>query len=401
MFFVFYSYVHIKCNADQALILNTETNYSILTNNPTFVRLYHKISFPTIYYLFEFETIKVDEAFISLLSELENNFCGEFFDGCEKPIQFSPQIMMRNNIPINLSSSTNFTNNIALISEIGRDVLNNFIELSIYYSSYSSIDGFERAFYQYYYPINLKPIPRLPIFEKVFDFDYPSLAKLNLILGDLSDSDIPYIQKWISYFASIHLEINLYVVDKIYIDLPSSFLLLFSNIYVWFNLFSCLNPLDRKVLCQKNYVLIYNLEMLDQANRVLDIDEIYPLYNGDNIEFLKSCLSYDKDEILKSQFLDHTIFKNTYLNANFFGELSILPNGDVYSCKNKPSLGNIFETSVKELLKKEFCHTRNWFIVRKEMQFCKDCVFNCLCPPLTSNELDMHYWTFCCNNLLS
>ena len=49
MYFVFYSNIHINASITQALILNTETNDSVITNNLTFIRLYSKISYPTIY----------------------------------------------------------------------------------------------------------------------------------------------------------------------------------------------------------------------------------------------------------------------------------------------------------------------------------------------------------------
>ena len=132
MYFVFYSNVFVNSGDDQVLILNPETNDSIVINNPTFVYLCNKISYPTIHYMIEFSNDQVDEEFFSILEYLENKFYGEMFDTKNKPIQFSPQIKINNNDPGLMLDFVNARDKNDLLNEIGTDILDNVLEISTY-----------------------------------------------------------------------------------------------------------------------------------------------------------------------------------------------------------------------------------------------------------------------------
>lgn len=396
MYFVFYSNIHINASITQALILNTETNDSVITNNLTFIRLYSKISYPTIYYMLDIgiEDIDSDEDFASLLRYLEDNFYGELFDMENRPIQFSPQVKINNNDPINISSISKADDKENALNVIGTDILGNILEISIYYNTLTLPNCYKDAYLQYLYPIQNVESIRFDNFDKLLFADYPNLSKVNFILGDFLIENIDYLQKNIQDLINRNIEVNLYVVDYVYDDIPDLFLMLFANIYVWYDSFSRFKKSTKRMASQKNYFLVYSTETLQELETLSNIDEIYPLYYN-NIDFVEDYLSFRKEELLSIGISGRNILMNQYVNSNFFGELSIYPNGNVFSCKNGEPLGNIYRDLVKDMLMKEFCQTRYWFMTRNNLSICRDCIFNTICPPITSNELYMNKWNFC------
>ena len=206
--------------------------------------------------------------------------------------------------------------------------------------------------------------------------------------------NIDYLQKNIQDLINRNIEVNLYVVDYVYDDIPDLFLMLFANIYVWYDSVCRFKKSTKRMASQKNYFLVYSTETLQELETLSNIDEIYPLYYN-NIDFVEDYLSFRKEELLSIGISGRNILMNQYVNSNFFGELSIYPNGNVFSCKNGEPLGNIYRDLVKDMLMKEFCQTRYWFMTRNNLSICRDCIFNTICPPITSNELYMNKWNFC------
>lgn len=52
------------------------------------------------------------------------------------------------------------------------------------------------------------------------------------------------------------------------------------------------------------------------------------------------------------------------MNDNFFGKLTIYPSGEVYANVNCSVLGNIQDSSLKELLYKEITEGNAWLRIR-------------------------------------
>ena len=394
MYFVFYSNVFVNSGEDQVLILNTETNDSIVINNPTFVYLCNKISYPTIHYMIEFSNDQVDEEFFSILEYLENKFYGEMFDAKNKPIQFSPQIKINNNDPGLMLDFVNARDKNDLLNEIGADILDNVLEISLYYSTLTIDNGLKDIYLQYLYPIQDENKCKFIAWDKLFNVNFRNLQKVKLVVGDFERIDIDYIQKLISAIDNSFIEIELYIDSRIYKNMPIEFLLMFSNIYVWYTSISQLENVNKRINTQNNYFLVSDMNTLSRAESLMNIDEIYPLCN-ENEDFVREYLLFEKEELLKNEISERKLLMNMYINSNFFGELSIYPNGNVFSCKNGEPLGNIYRDLVKDMLMKEFCQTRYWFMTRNNLSICGDCIFNTICPPITSNELYMNKWNFC------
>lgn len=401
-YFLLYSYVHINCSRYEALIVNTESGKTIITQNVTFIKLFSKLKLPTIYYMIQItDELCNDIGFFNLLHVLEEEFCGEIISCIEsnRPIQFSPQLKMSNNSPLDNDylSSFDFINSDvvtqSMLDKLGHNILSNVLELSIYYNTLLTDKTLfnKIAHNQFLFPVIARQEMKLKNLNAIFDYSYPKLCKINIIVGKLDSADIEYLTACIQKYA-LSGKVTLYVTGEIYNDIDNDFITLFNRVYVWNN---------RWIVCQKvagnqiNLFLAENDTDLQMFENNSDIDEIFPLYNGENLNFCRNYLSFNRTDILNEEFSEREIFMNQYINTNFYGELSIFPDGNVYSCKNKISIGNIMEFNMKEILLSEFCNHRNWFITRNKISKCKDCVLNWICPPITHMELSMKAWQLC------
>ena len=82
----------------------------------------------------------------------------------------------------------------------------------------------------------------------------------------------------------------------------------------------------------------------------------------------------------------NSILVNNKLNSFFFGRLLVLSNGDAYADVNLKKLGNIYKNSLYEIIFQEMKSGKSWRRLRKNFEPCNQCVYELLCPPITSYE---------------
>jgi pseudo-rSAM protein len=122
--------------------------------------------------------------------------------------------------------------------------------------------------------------------------------------------------------------------------------------------------------------------------------EITPYYNQKNLDFFKENVFLELADILNTPVSRETIFRREILNENFFGKLFISPRGDVYANMNKPSLGNITNEPLKELVYKELYNSLAWLKVRDKSP-CIHCVNKLLCPSVSNYEFAIGQENLC------
>lgn len=402
-YFLLYSYVFVNCSDREALLVHTEKGISKVTDNIHFVNLFRKIPLPTHYYMLRVPNeLEADVSFMALLNELEAELFGEILYTTEenRPIQFSPQVKINNNTPLESEylSSLNFDRSDflaqAILDDIGTHILDNVLELSIYYSSLdrATSGAPETACDQYAFPVVRDGIKKIKELDRIFENEYAKLLKVNFIVGDLDEEDSAYLQECIRNYE-LRGKTYLYITAEKHPQLPSALTDLCEEVYVWHTGHASVGETRKEN--ETNYFLAQNEEELLSVENEEAVDEVYPLYNGSNLDFMKTYLSYSREDVLKNEITEREIFMNKYINTNFYGELSVNPEGEVFSCKNNESLGNIQTDSLKKIVLNEYCKHRNWFLTRNRMPGCKDCVYNWVCPPVTGNELAMDHWTFC------
>lgn len=120
------------------------------------------------------------------------------------------------------------------------------------------------------------------------------------------------------------------------------------------------------------------------ASLHIDNYDYQPFYNGTNLAFFKENIFTEKEEIFAAKPKMKDIYKNTTVNTLNFGRLIILNNGHIYANVNASRLGILGKDSIRDVLSKEMYHGKSWRRVRKNVEPCKNCTFEALCPPLSN-----------------
>ena len=399
-YFVFHSFVHINYSSymNEVLIYNTENNYSLLSSNENLIGSIKKMNKPEVSYFIELaNNYYLCKDFIQIITSLEDNMCGELIT-CEReamPIQLSSHIRMQNDLLFeknyfNHNKENEFINKIYL-DEIGNDILLEVLEISIFYGNLKDEYKYANAHQQYMFPL-AEDGQILYDMNAIFKFNLPRLHTVNFIIGQLTDDEFETLYRYINENMSSKV-VNLYTTHNIYKKLASDFLCLFNTTYIWTDLRK-----DMEETYPNNHKILYlseNISSLIEMEHYFDSKYLFPLYNGKNSSSIQEYLGFSRKDLLNVNSTEHDILVNTYINSNFFGELTIYPNGNVHSCKNSPPIGNLRMNNIKEVVLEELYKQQSWFIVRKRLSLCADCVFNRLCPPISNLEMSINLTNLC------
>lgn len=131
-----------------------------------------------------------------------------------------------------------------------------------------------------------------------------------------------------------------------------------------------------------------DMEQLENLNLPEGVSiQVRPFYTGSNYAFFRDFVFSDLEDILAVPIDRKTIFRHKVLNDNFFGKLTVFPSGEVFANVNCSALGNIQESSLKELVYRELTEQNVWLRVRSKETPCKQCINKDLCPSISNYEL--------------
>lgn len=116
----------------------------------------------------------------------------------------------------------------------------------------------------------------------------------------------------------------------------------------------------------------------------LDNCDFQPFFNGKNLDFFREGVFASKEEILGAKPGMNDIYANSLINGLNFGGLTVLSNGHVYANVNASRLGILGKDSIYDILYKEMYHGKSWRRIRKNLEPCKRCTFEALCPPVSN-----------------
>lgn len=120
-----------------------------------------------------------------------------------------------------------------------------------------------------------------------------------------------------------------------------------------------------------------------------------PLFTGENLDFFRKNVFASKEEILAAHPDQQQVFSRITINENDFGKLSVMPGGQVYANLNDPLIGDATKEDLVQLVSHELEQGVSWRRIRKEVFPCKKCIYQFLCPPVSSYELFMQRFNFC------
>ena len=161
------------------------------------------------------------------------------------------------------------------------------------------------------------------------------------------------------------------------------------NSYI--NLFNEYNITWSLIASNKNDVIFLSKNNLGKFTNV----DYIPWYTGDNMDFFKEYIYNDFKDIIEKKNTKQHIFRKQILNDNLFGKLTIFPTGEVYSNVNFPTIGNIQDQKLSEIVYSEIeNYFKPWFFTRDYVS-CKNCVNKYLCPSISNYEIVANEYNMC------
>lgn len=161
------------------------------------------------------------------------------------------------------------------------------------------------------------------------------------------------------------------------------------NSYI--NLFNEYNITWSLIASNKNDVIFLSKNNLGKFTNV----DYMPWYTGDNMDFFKEYIYNDFKDIIEQKNTKQHIFRKQILNDNLFGKLTIFPTGEVYSNVNFPTIGNIQDQKLSEIVYSEIeNYFKPWFFTRDYVS-CKNCVNKYLCPSISNYEIVANEYNMC------
>ena len=217
------------------------------------------------------------------------------------------------------------------------------------------------------------------------------IGKLNILGGDISQ--YTHYDKLASMLQSVNAQTHLwlnYLNTKNTEIPPRSFKYIIPVCFpIKESIFaSCIKQLNKEkasyhffITCEDDYN--QTTDLLD-TYKISDY-KLFPIFTGKNSCFFEEQIYMTKQDLFSSPLSFRKIFAHQKLNANFFGSLTILPNGQVYANINSPALGNIKTDNLLDLINKEISDNTAWRKIRNE-EPCNDCLYQYLCPPPSNYE---------------
>ena len=161
------------------------------------------------------------------------------------------------------------------------------------------------------------------------------------------------------------------------------------NSYI--NLFNEYNITWSLIASNKNDVIFLSKNNLGKFTNV----DYIPWYTGENMDFFKEYIYNDFKDIIEQKNTKQHIFRKQILNDNLFGKLTIFPTGEVYSNVNFPTIGNIQDQKLSEIVYSEIeNYFKPWFFTRDYVS-CKNCVNKYLCPSISNYEIVANEYNMC------
>lgn len=392
--FAIYSFIYINYVNHSIIFYNTETGEYITTNKLD-PQLFSKLKINTSSYYLDIKNISWNNQTSKLFKRMEEKHFGEFIyiqNTHAFPLLFSPFISIKNNAIDDFNKTEEekgiFKENTDIYN---KNTTDNLQEITIHYSRLNKYDFIhKKIYYQYNFPqtgdeVKLD-INALLISIKSINTNH---IRINIIIGDIKKSDIEKINFFLKHIT--YHNIYIYTIHK-NIKYINSINIKKEHIIIW------TFPYEIKEINHKiNNIGLYSTETDYKILKETGFNELklFPFYTENNFNFIKKELSYSLKDIFIKKINISTLFSNSNLNSNLYGELTILSNGDVFSNICQTPIGNISSNSIREITYLELTKNKNWFSKRSDFQPCNNCIYNIFCNPITKMEFLLNRYDFC------
>lgn len=108
--------------------------------------------------------------------------------------------------------------------------------------------------------------------------------------------------------------------------------------------------------------------------------QLFPILTSDNTSFIRSLISFSKEELLEINNKYTTIKLNNLINSNYWGKIYLLPDKRIYySLLRKNNTLHSSDNFYENYKRAYYEGSLDWIKIRA-YQPCLDCIFRSLCP---------------------
>jgi len=395
--------VFVQIKGKLVLLYHSYNGSRLVYNNPVIAELFQQnIKGLHIYPILPHENN--NHIFNELIKQIEDNNMGFTVTSSTVPIQFYPSLKIQNDYRKNIElfskndNSLSYLHTISIYLNKGGVIHNSKLPNNAYKQLLCNIEqgtymemNFGRLKEMLYNILSLSFLDRLDFLGGDL-FAYSELNNIIVFLKELKSNT--------NLFFYLDYQSALMNIDKI------QEILTIPNAKIVFciskNSFSyVINDIIKKIPVDKIEIhcLVKTKNDIEFFENCFSQDNVsnslFPFFNGKNARFFENNVFIRENDFDEMMLTLNQVLKNTVLNSSFYGKIIVLPNGDIFTNMNTKKIGNLFDTSLVSLLKKEMIETTsNWFLVRSKVEPCKDCIYNFLCPPISNYEFVLK-----CNDL--
>ncbi|MCB2196380.1 MAG: 4Fe-4S cluster-binding domain-containing protein [Bacteroidetes bacterium] len=150
----------------------------------------------------------------------------------------------------------------------------------------------------------------------------------------------------------------------------------------------------KELFWHPNITLNFVIENKDDYDLIQDnldptiLEQVdYQLLFNENPGFFKENVYTDEDDLFEQTQSVKEIRTKRLLNSNFFGRLSIFPDGSVHLNNNDNQVSTLSDKTLKQVIEEELITQKSWFKTRQTVEPCNKCLYHDLCPTVSTYEL--------------
>lgn len=403
--FVLDTYVFLWEDSINVLVYNTLSSKSLLfKKDPHLVSVVKELINPDNLHVIELTEKQLEEKSIRLfVTKTRNSFCGELYDQAEfpkKPIVIVPCINLNDEVERDREDFKN-------VEFFGQKVSKNLLELRLYWGGGCSrkCDGCEHIWKQIRWCMQTSELLEEKILVCLLKqiqtsaVDRLSIFGRNLFMSPLFEK---YYENILALKCLKNLSIDCHSYETFDFDQRMKLRGLFDSYTIFVDTPEYIDVSFLEKVEVEKTMFQFRIESeldFEKAQSVVNKYQLLacfiPYYNRCNINFFETFIYQDRKTIMSTSWSKKDIFSHMYMNANFFGHLTILPNGDVYSDYRQERLGSLKEESLSALVYGEMKTKDSWRLTRDLVKPCGDCLYRYLCPPISNYEREIGKFNLC------
>lgn len=217
-----------------------------------------------------------------------------------------------------------------------------------------------------------------------------SIVNIDLIinLSHTSTYDInriKYLSNKYNYIFRLHSFIDNINIDNLYRELADT-----ENIKIYLYCDRYSNNMADIIDNHPYYAnKIRVSKFIYDENDVIDSfsENMIPIYGEEGYSLFRKYVFLSEDDILNNRISMKEIMRNQKINANCFGIIDILPNGDIFPHGGIKPIGKVDTTNfLTKAVINELLENNSWRMTRNKTK-CEICQYRFICPPISTIEL--------------